>query len=149
MFNTKGLMSSKRQNWRTPRNLYNWLNKKFKFTFDPCPTFNFLNGLECEWGKVNFVNPPYNQNKEWLKKGYKEYLKGKTVVFLIPARPDTIYWHDYVMKSKEIWFVKGRLKFDDKQNGSAPFPSCIIIFKNHNQKWPKIKGVDKKEWINY
>jgi site-specific DNA-methyltransferase (adenine-specific) len=32
------------------------------------------------------------------------------------------------MKASEIRFVKGRLKFGDGKQ-SAPFPSCIVIFK--------------------
>jgi hypothetical protein len=36
--------------------------------------------------------------------------------------------HEYVMKAKEIRFLKGRLKFGNSKN-SAPFPSAIVIFK--------------------
>lgn len=133
------MFSSDKQTWRTPRKLYDELNKIFKFDFDPCPTYNFLDGLKCEWGKCNFVNPPYNDMYNWIKKGYEEYTKGKIVVFLIPARTDTKYWHEFIMKSKEIWFIKGRLKFSGSEN-SAPFPSAIIIFKNHKRKTPKIKS---------
>lgn len=48
---------------------------------------------------------------------------------LIPSRTDTKWWHEYVMKAKEIRFIKGRLKFSGHKN-SAPFPSCIVIFDN-------------------
>jgi site-specific DNA-methyltransferase (adenine-specific) len=79
-------------------------------------------------GKSNFVNPPYGRElKYWIKKGYEESLKGNKVVMLIASRTDTNYWHEYVMKAKEIRFIKGRLKFGDAKN-SAPFPSCIVIF---------------------
>ena len=86
-----------------------------------------VDGLKVEGGKSNFCNPPYSDLKTWLKKGYEESLKGKTVVFLIPSRTDTIAWHDYVMKAKEIRFIKGRLKFGGSKN-SAPFPSALVIF---------------------
>ena len=62
-----------------------------------------------------------------MEKGYGEYLKGKTVVFLIPSRTDTKWWHNYCMRG-EIRFIKGRLKFDNYKN-SAPFPSAIVIFR--------------------
>ena len=48
--------------------------------------------------------------------------------YTIPARTDTRYWHDYVMKAKEVHFVKGRLKFGSSNN-SAPFPSAVIVFE--------------------
>lgn len=79
-------------------------------------------------GGANYVNPPYGREiGKWLAKGYSEAQRGKTVVFLIPSRTDTKWWHDYVMKADEIRFIKGRLKFDEHEN-SAPFPSAIVIF---------------------
>jgi site-specific DNA-methyltransferase (adenine-specific) len=55
---------------------------------------------------------------------------------LIPARTDTRYWHDYVMKAAEIHFVKGRLKFGDSKN-SAPFPSAVVVFDHNRVRDPK------------
>jgi len=37
------------------------------------------------------------------------------------------WWHDYCMKG-EIWFIRGRLCFDDAKQ-PAPFPSAIVIFR--------------------
>jgi phage N-6-adenine-methyltransferase len=119
--------SSLKQDWRTPKKFYEELNKEFNFDFDPCPTNPKFDGLKIEWKQRNFVNPPYNKIDKWIKKGYVEHLKGKTVVFLIPSRTDTRWWHEYCMKAKEIRFIKGRLKFEGAKH-SAPFPSCVIIF---------------------
>jgi len=128
----KSLFSSFRLDWKTPKAVYQILDAEFNFDFDPCPVNPQFDGLNIEWGHKNsvcFVNPPFGREiPKWIKKGYEEWQKGKTVVFLIPSRTDTQYWHDYVMKATEIRFIKGRLKFDDSGN-SAPFPSAIIIFK--------------------
>jgi hypothetical protein len=125
----KGLFSSIRGDWKTPKVLYQTLDAEFGFDYDPCPTKPKVDGLETDWGKVNYVNPPYGKEiYKWIKKGYEEYLKGKIVVFLIPSRTDTKWWHEYIMKANEIRFIKGRLKFDDQTN-SAPFPSAIVIYK--------------------
>ena len=121
--------SSMRLDWRTPKAFYQALDAEFNFDFDPCPKNPEFDGLNIEWGQRNFVNPPYGRElPKWIKKGYEESLKGKTVVFLIPSRTDTRWWHDYVMKAKEIRFIKGRLKFGGSKN-SAPFPSAIVIFR--------------------
>lgn len=143
MFNTTGLMSSNRSTWKTPKVLYDNLDRMFHFDFDPCPPNPTWDGLAIEWGNNNYVNPPYGSEiKHWIKKAYEEYHKGKRVVMLIPARTDTIYWHEYVMKADEIWFIKGRLKFDD-QDGPAPFPSAIVIFDGmRRSSMPKVKSVD-------
>jgi hypothetical protein len=128
----RGLFSSLRTDWKTPKALYRVLDAEFGFDFDPCPDKPTINGLESDWGNVNFVNPPYGKEiTKWIQKGYGESLKGKTVVFLLPSRTDTAWWHDFVMKAHEIRFIRGRLRFDDQKN-SAPFPSVIAVFKNKN-----------------
>lgn len=141
----KHLFSSLKQDWKTPKELYNKLNQEFNFDFDPCAVnyiriFRKLNGkydgLKCEWGKSNFVNPPYNQISQWMEKDFEEFKKGKTIVFLIPARTDTKWFHKFVIEGgSEIRFIKGRLRFSNHKN-PAPFPSMIIIFdpKNANLK---------------
>ncbi len=121
--------TSLRPDWKTPKAVYEELDNEFHFNHDPCPPEPKVDGLTSEWGGRNFVNPPYGREiPKWIKKGYEEWKKGKTVVMLIPSRTDTRYWHDYIMKATEIRFIKGRLKFDDQKN-SAPFPSAIVVFK--------------------
>jgi len=138
MFNAV-MFSSQRLDWQTPKALYDELDKEFAFDFDPCPHNPQFDGLDIEWGESNFCNPPYGREiGKWIKKGFWEHDRaGKGVVFLIPSRTDTLWWHEYVMKADEIRFVKGRLKFGDATN-SAPFPSAIVIFRkrdvNENKK---------------
>src|SRR3990167_3688523 len=108
--------TSARQNWKTPKAFYQALDAEFRFDFDPCPPNPEFDGLNIEWGGANYVNPPYKDCAKWLKKGFEEHQKGKTVVFLIPSRTDTNYWHEYVMKAQEIRFIKGRLNFDGHKN---------------------------------
>jgi len=135
------MFSSKTGEWATPQDFYDKLNWRFgPFTLDPCasPTNakcgKFFteddDGLTKDWeGHVLFVNPPYGRGiDKWIEKAYRESRKENTrVVMLIPARTDTKYWHEYVMKADEIYFIKGRLKFGDSEN-SAPFPSAVIHF---------------------
>jgi len=121
-------MTSLRQDWRTPKAFYQALNAEFNFDYDPCPPEADFDGLTLEWGRCNFVNPPFDKIAQWIKKGYEEWKLGQTVVFLIPARTDTKWWHDYCMEATEIRFIKGRLHYDDSKH-PAPFPSCIVIFK--------------------
>tara|TARA_B100001123_G_scaffold74689_1_gene84108 strand:+ start:5577 stop:6053 length:477 start_codon:yes stop_codon:yes gene_type:complete len=149
----QAMFSSKSGEWATPQEFFNKLNWRFgPFDLDPCATpstakcANFYtemeNGLNKEWkDHCSFVNPPYGREiAKWVKKGFDESrTKNTKVVMLIPARTDTKYWHDYVMKAQEIYFVRGRLKFGDSEN-SAPFPSAVIVFES-DQARPQIVGV--------
>jgi len=124
------LTSAYSDHWRTPKAFYDHLNKEFHFDFDPCPYSDppKFDGLKIEWGKSNFVNPPYSNWQAWIFKAYEELLKGKVSVFLIAARTDTVAFHEIILKyAKEIRFVRKRLKFSDSKN-SAPFASIVVIF---------------------
>ena len=137
---SKALFTSKSHEWETPQWLFDELNQEFGFTLDPCATHENAkcekyftkadDGLKQDWsGEVVFMNPPYGREiYHWMKKAYRESLKGATVVCLVPARTDTKWWHTYAMAG-EIKFLRGRLKFGDAKN-SAPFPSATIVF------WP-------------
>ncbi|MBF85117.1 MAG: adenine methyltransferase [Acidobacteria bacterium] len=129
--NTTLFFSSINQSGRTPKKLYEVLDKEFNFDFDPCPNNPKFDGLTVQWGKSNYVNPPYNEAKEWIKKAYEESLKGKVCVMLLPSRTDTKIFHEIILPfAYQIRFVKGRLKFE-QYNNSAPFPSMIVIFKGN------------------
>lgn len=122
---------SQRLDWKTPDAVYEELNKEFGFDFDPCPPNPSFDGLASDWGDSNFCNPPYGRElPKWIEKGYEQWTYGKGVVFLIPSRTDTRWWHQYVMGADEIRFIKGRLKFKGARH-SAPFPSCVAVFKKH------------------
>lgn len=125
------MFSAKSDDWSTPADVYQALNKEFMFDFDPCPLQSTdRHGLFVDWGGSVFVNPPYSNILNFMDKALLELKKGNchTVVFLVPSRTDTRWWHDYVLKhAQEIRFIRGRLKFGSSQN-SAPFPSSIIIF---------------------
>lgn len=135
---------SKTDDWATPKKLYQYLNRVYHFDFDPCPLNATFDGLTINWGKSNFVNPPYSMNTEFIKKAYSEYLKGNLVVLLIPSRTDTRYFHEYCMKASEIILIKGRLRFND--TNPAPFASLLVIFDptaKHNT--PILKALDQTE----
>lgn len=89
--------SDSRHYWLTPPDLLNELNKEFNFDFDPCPfpKPNGFDGLEAEWGKSNWVNPPFTgMAKEpgkkkigpmsWARKALAEREKGNHVVLIFP-----------------------------------------------------------------
>ena len=133
--------SSKTNEWSTPQDFFDELDKEFNFTLDPCATRENAkctkyftvedDGLKQDWSNdIVFMNPPYGRDiKYWIKKAYEESLNGATVVCLIPSRTDTAYWHNYIFgKADDIRFIKGRLKFGGSKN-PAPFPSAIIIYK--------------------
>lgn len=123
------IFRSTKDEWRTPDRLYRELDAEFGFAdFDPCPIEGDVSGLMLDWLSPCYVNPPYSDIYPWMEKGVLEWRAGKTVVFLVPSRTDTRWWHELAMQATEIRFVRGRLRFGDAK-WAAPFPSSIVIFK--------------------
>jgi hypothetical protein len=115
--------------WTTPKEIYETLNDLYgPFGKDPCP-IGGKGGLEMEWDKITFVNPPYSNPRPWIEKAIDESRKGKRVVMLLRADTSTKWFHDliYAREDCDVQFVYGRLKFGGSKN-AAPFPSMVVIY---------------------
>lgn len=75
-----------RHYWLTPPPLMQELQLEFDFDFDPCPypRPEGFDGLTADWGRSNYVNPPFNGPTAWVRKAIAENAKGKRVVFVFP-----------------------------------------------------------------
>lgn len=141
--NTDLHFSSNKQDWETPQQLFNELHNKYHFDLDAAASHdnaklpNYYtaddDALSQEWQGNVFCNPPYGrQLGKWLAKAWSEYQRDpeRVIVFLIPARTDTSYWHDYIFGRAQVEFLRGRLHFevDGQKVGRAPFPSAIVVY---------------------
>jgi len=90
-----GAGSDGKHYWLTPPYLLESIKTKFQIDFDPCPypLPEGFDGLTCEWGKSNYVNPPFgsiaHEGKKkgmtaWVRKALAEHAKGKRVVMVYP-----------------------------------------------------------------
>ena len=147
-----GMMSTNSNEWGTPQAFFDALDYEFNFTLDVAATVSNTkckrfyteedNALYKPWTGIVWCNPPYGRIiGKFVEKAYEESQSGATVVMLIPARTDTTYWHDYVMRSKQIRFIRGRLYFEQGGiNGPAPFPSAIIVFEPGEDNFPTVSS---------
>jgi site-specific DNA-methyltransferase (adenine-specific) len=147
------MFSHKKDNWQTPKELFDQLDREFRFTLDGaadetnhlCTRWLGPGGLHedalnvCWQGETVFCNPPYSMVKEFVKQASNQagFMGAKTVM-LVPSRTDTKWFHQYVYNvitnsvcpGVELRFIKGRLKFGGGDtNNSAPFPSMLIIWR--------------------
>ena len=134
-------------NWATPKEFYDKLNNEFNFDFDPCPINHDLSlwdGLEIEWGKSNFINPPYSRKlkEAFVLKAIEESKKGKICVMLLPVSTSTKLFHEHIFPNHwEIRFIKGRIKFlgintfgEYVTNKTPMHDSMVVIFKQSKRK---------------
>ena len=154
--------STGKDDWGTPQDLFDALNEEFNFTLDPCADNNnhkcdkVLHHRAGRFGAVmggrNGILQPAVQQKTKQTPvklhGCKNVTKrqprgGIVVVMLIPARTDTIMFHDYILGKAEIRFIKGRVNFEidgQKSKDPAPFPSMIVVF-NGKQPTSAVKSI--------
>ena len=98
----KGNGDNGKHYWLTPPDLYAELDAEFCFDFDPCPfpKPQGFDGLTCEWGQRNYVNPPFGSIMHqgpgdekpkkkgptaWMRKAITEQQKGKLSVVVYPV----------------------------------------------------------------
>jgi DNA adenine methylase len=155
-FNNK--FETKKNDWETPDDLFEEINKEFRFTLDAAAdaentkTTRFFskeeNSLTQDWGSnVVWLNPPYgdraNKLTDWIQKGLDAAKHGATVVMLIPARTNTNWFHNFCLKYGEVRFIRGRPRFKGCKHG-LPWPLCLVIFrpKDESLKYiiPNSKG---------
>lgn len=130
-----------KDDWKTPDYIYIPLHAEFHFDFDPCPYQHDLSkwdGLRMEWGRSNFINPPYSRKlkEQFIKKAYLESRRGNLCVMLLPVSTSTQIFHDYILPYAEIRFLKGRVKFEGVntkgelvKNKCGMHDSMIVIFR--------------------
>lgn len=137
-----GMMSSNRDDWETPQDLFDRCNAIWHFDLDVASSdknakceHHFTkedDALNMSWGgHVSWCNPPYGRViSEFVRKAALESRKPNTVIVgLIPARTDTSWWWEWVVPyADEIQFLRGRVRFclDGEPQQSAPFPSCLV-----------------------
>jgi site-specific DNA-methyltransferase (adenine-specific) len=139
---------SRRQDWTTPDEIFRPLNAEFGFTLDAAATpensrapLFFTeqdDAMKQDWGRhVVWLNPPYGDGgyrlSDWVQKAHEASLADATVVMLIPARTNTVWFHDYCLARAEVRFVRGRPKFGDADHG-LPQPLCIVIFRSTHMR---------------
>lgn len=137
---TDVMFSSEREDWETPQDLFDKLDKMFAFELDVCASAKNTkcqkfytkeqNSLALPWADRNWMNPPYGRAiGEFCRKADEVGRGGGLTVALLPARTDTRWFHDYCI-SWHVVFIRGRLRFrlPNGKTGSAPFPSMLVYF---------------------
>lgn len=136
--------------WRTPRWLFDWLDRRFDFTVDLAASCdnalcNHYFTANCDalrhgWSSIylgpGFCNPPYSNIGPWLAKAVSEARKGFTSVFLIPAPNGEDRYGDHVfgVASEVIW-ITGRIAFIDSTDrpvGGNTRGSCIVVYEAYD-----------------
>ena len=140
--------------WLTPPDIYDALEAEFgPFDFDPCPhpKPTDFDGLTCEWGARNYVNPPFGSilhqgplDKKprkkgptaWVRKALEESRKGKLVVLVYPIDKWVLMLLKEIMGEDAEIRNLGDIKWLAVEDGSAGkgtgrHIACFILRGKH------------------
>ncbi len=142
--------SSERTNeWGTPTELFNTLNREFDFTLDACASPGNSkvkqyftkedSALDQPWFGRVWINPPFENFGEWIDKILSEVNSGnvEVVVALLPKYMKSVFDFKCTVNASEVRWVKGRLHFHDTRDGvdngpcegAARFDVKIFVFR--------------------
>jgi phage N-6-adenine-methyltransferase len=136
-------------NWRTPPELFKFLDKLYGFELDAAA--DKANSLCAEFydeehnalwqtpeDRVIWCNPPYGKLAPWIEL-FAIWGEVNTVVALVPAAPDTVWWKmgaDHAFET--ILLSPGRIQFIDPETGKPatnnPTASTLFIFTPYTRR---------------
>lgn len=134
---------------RTPRGVYDFLNRSFNFDYDAAATLeNALapalpsSALEIPWpcGSTVFCNPPYSRPWPWIKQAIAH--ENGISVLLLPSDTSTAWFADLVPIA-ELHFIQGRLQFVGT-NGRSRWGSLVAVLRPERQPFVRIWKPDAK-----
>jgi len=132
--------------WLTPPDVYKSLDDEFHFTFDPCPypLPKDFDGLTCEWGESNYVNPPFgavmHEGKKkgataWARKAIQESQKGKRVVMVYPIDKWVLMMLEAGAKVTNLKDIKWLATEDGSEGkGTGRHIACFVLDSAQNQR---------------
>ena len=138
--------------WETPPHIFKFGCELFNFTpeIDVCATaqdkkceifygenkkYNMSSlNQDCKWQRNFWMNPPYQNVKDWIRKAYFSHIKyNVSGLALLFAKTDTKVWHECILHGQaEVYFIQGRIKFFKngvESKNPAPYPSCFVYWR--------------------
>lgn len=125
--------------YSTPQPVFDALNREFNFVVDLCADpdnakcerrFPRETSLSHTWdGRgAAWLNPPYGKEiADWVRKAVDTK---RLIVGFLPGRTNAPWWHDYVMRAREIRFVRRKVSFANRDGckGVPPWGAVVAIW---------------------
>jgi len=123
--------------WVTPPEMYDKLDREFRFDFDPCPNPrpDGYNSLAVPWGEMSYCNPPFRKTDgnthgptAFVRKAILEQENGNSTVLLLPAQS----YINLLLDAGAELRSAGRTRFLDTETGEplpSPSPTILAVLK--------------------
>ena len=142
--------------FQTPKFVFNWYNKQYKFTCDVAASdLNHLvphylteddDALSAPWGDTNWCNPPYSNIRPWVDKAIEQARCGKTTVMLVPADTSVAWFRKAFNECTRCEFISGRISFINAETGkpqSGNNKGSVVFIFSHDCKQQRAELIDR------
>ena len=135
--------NEERDDWETPKELWDELNEQYGFNFDCCATKsntkceefadNFLDPYKFSGFFTCWMNPPFSKAMEMFEHFFRVVNKG--VAIYRCDNMETGIWQEVILPNASWVFIpKGRVNYESKKGKGARFPSALIGFNVEKPK---------------
>jgi uncharacterized protein (DUF736 family) len=87
--------------------------------------------LSTKFDDPSFTAPFFAQLR-WLRLAHEQWCMGNacTIACLVPARTDSVWFHETFRADADVYFLQGRVRFIDLRGGSqvTPFSLMLVVF---------------------
>lgn len=167
--NKSKIYHNPKDEWYTPNSVIDYVKKQFKgkIDLDPATTEevarvqevrNFYtketNGLDKHWSGNVWLNPPFSDKIDWIKKARHEITKKRKwrdkirIFILLPMAFETKLWQEHILGNAIIHIPDRRISFIDgeslKQMKDIPFTSVLFEMKGTSPFGSAIVELTKK-----
>ena len=107
-------------------------------------TRRFILGNGDDWlrdawfGRFDYVKPPFSAQLRWLRRAHEQWRMGnaRTIACLVPARTDSVWFHETFRAPANVYFLQGRVRFIDLRGGSqaTPFSLMLVVSARRRNK---------------
>jgi phage N-6-adenine-methyltransferase len=95
-------------------------------------------GLTQPWqGDTVFCNPPYSRTTAFIRKAHRSWRdrECRVILMLLPVRTEIHAFHDCLVGTADIFFLRGAIAFErpSGDRAKAPFGSMIVIYGSNER----------------
>lgn len=155
-----------RDSWRTPQQVFEWLDRAFGIDYDTaCTRENALatpiwseigsdgsrDALAVPWFGTCFCNPPYSDIGPWVDWAISQSAdrRGATTVMLIPSPNGEAYHAKALRHAKRLILINGRLAFINSAgkpvSGNNRGSSIYVFAPGPDQGCAHLSVIDRDE----
>ena len=133
---------------RTPIAFYNLLNSIFSFDFDPCPINASEDAMTMKWGRVNYVNPPFEITSAFAFRAVEQAKEhGARTVLICPVATNS-RWFNELVKTRHllaIVFLREGMRFDGYNKAMNLHLNLLLIGLPISEQQPFVWQLDAEK----